>query len=422
MKSLCHLILFCSLGGLTAQADGAGVTDSGHRRRDMGTVLGIERLIDEYPELVRGNRTGVVTNYTMTDSRLIPVIDRLIRAFGRDIVKLFGPEHGVMAAAVEGESVGARMDEHSNLPALSLYGHQHQPTPEMMDDIDLIIVDLQDIGSRYFTYLSTLKGVLEISRDQGVRCIVVDRPNPIGGERQEGIPVQPQYTSFVGCLPIPARHGLTLGEMARWLQRTRYPTLELEVVHMGNWRRSFYWDETALPFVPPSPNTTGPDMMVLYPGTCLFEGVNVSVGRGTAKPFEIIGAPFIDGFRLARLFNRQNWPGVRARGLYFVPWRQRYAQTLCQGVQLHVTQNRILSPVRIGIALLQLIHELYPEHFSFGPSRSQGHADSLFFDLLAGSGELRKAIEAGAGQDFLADESSWLQDFREEITQDLLYT
>ncbi len=386
------------------------------------TVLGIDRLISEYPEKVRGNRTGVVTNYAMTDNQLVPVIDRLIAAFRENIVKLFGPEHGVMSAAVEGQKISDRKDAHSDLPAVSLYGKLMGPVSETLDDIDLVILDLQDIGSRYYTYLCTLKGVLEACQRKGVRCLVLDRPNPLGGKEREGIPVESSYHSFVGCLPIPVRHGLSMGEMAHWLRRTQYPNLELEVVPVGNWQRSFYFSDTDLLFVPPSPNTTGLDMMGLYPGTCLLEGINVSVGRGTAKPFEVMGAPFIDGFQLARLFNRQNWPGVRARPIYFVPWRDPYSNTLCQGIQLHVTDLKKLSPFRMGIALVQLIRELYPDHFAFLPTGSEERHRPLFFDLLAGSDRLRSAIETGSGQDFLTDEKSVLQDFHQEIAPDLLYT
>lgn len=279
--------------------------------------LGIDRLINEYPSWVKGNRTGVVTNYAMTDSHLHPVIDRLIQVFGSNIVKLFGPEHGIRTASPEGEHISSEQDARSGLPALSLYGTDRKPTAEMLEDVDLLIVDLQDIGTRYFTHVSTLKGVLEACDENHIRCLVLDRPNPIGSS-MEGPLTEPGYTSFVGSLPIPVRHGLTLGEIARWLKRTRYPHLDLDVMALEHWQRGQYWDDTALPFVPPSPNTTGIDMMILYPGTCLFEGTNVSVGRGTTKPFEIIGAPYIDGFELAERFNQQQWPGIRARPLYFL--------------------------------------------------------------------------------------------------------
>ncbi|WP_020375692.1 exo-beta-N-acetylmuramidase NamZ family protein [Sulfobacillus thermosulfidooxidans] len=383
--------------------------------------LGIDRLINEYPSRVKGNRTGVVTNYAMTDSHLHPVIDRLIQVFGSNIVKLFGPEHGIRTASPEGEHISSEQDVHSGLPAFSLYGTDRKPTAEMLEDVDLLIVDLQDIGTRYFTHVSTLKGVLEACDENHIRCLVLDRPNPIGSS-MEGPLTEPGYTSFVGSLPIPVRHGLTLGEIARWLKRTRYSHLDLDVVALEHWKRRQYWDDTALPFVPPSPNTTGIDMMILYPGTCLFEGTNVSVGRGTTKPFEIIGAPYIDGFELAERFNQQQWPGICARPLYFSPWRSIYANTLCQGIQLHVIDRKVLTPFRVGIALVQLIHDTYPEHFAFlRPSHNGPEADRLFFDLLAGSEGLRKAIEFGQGLDFLQDEAKQLTQFRDEVAQDLLY-
>ncbi|WP_053960180.1 exo-beta-N-acetylmuramidase NamZ family protein [Sulfobacillus thermosulfidooxidans] len=390
--------------------------------------LGIDRLISEYPSWVTGSRSGVVTNYAMTDGQLNPVIDRLIQVFGSNIVKLFGPEHGIRTASPEGEHIDSEVDAHSGLQAFSLYGSNRKPTAEMLADLDLLIVDLQDIGTRYFTHVSTLKGVLEACDENHVRCLVLDRPNPISGS-MEGRLTEPGYYSFVGSLPIPVRHGLTLGEIARWLQRTRYPLLDLNVVPVGNWQRQQFWDETSLPFVPPSPNTTGIDMMLLYPGTCLFEGTNVSVGRGTTKPFEIIGAPYIDGFTLAKRFNQQQWPGIHARPVYFLPWRSLYAKTLCQGIQLHVLDRKLLTPFRIGVSLVQLIHDTYPDHFAFlrpaadnDPLDTNDHyAKCWFFDLLAGSDGLRHAIESGHGLEFLEDEAGQLEQFRDEVSQDLLY-
>ncbi len=378
--------------------------------------LGIERLLEAERHHVAGRKAAVVTNYTMCDGQLAPVIDRLQNAFPAEIAALFGPEHGVRSEAREGESVESGTDEHSGLPVFSLYGEVRTPRPEMLAGLDVLIFDLQDIGSRYYTNLSTLAAVMGACEQAQVACLVLDRPNPISG-RREGRLVQEGFTSFVGQLPVPARHGMTMGEMARWIRRTRLPGLDLSVVPLGGWEREMYLDETGLPFVPSSPNTTGVDMMTLYPGTCLAEGVNVSVGRGTAKPFELIGAPYIDGFALAQAFNRQDLEGIRARPVFFRPWRSEYAGKLCQGVQLHVTDRRRLSSWRAGITVLQAVHDLYPADFAFtAPEHGRP-----FFDLLAGSAELGRSILEGRGPGFCEGEAPDLEQFQQETAPDLLY-
>ncbi len=384
----------------------------------MRVQLGVERLLEQESGKVAGRKTGVVTNYTMVDGDLRPVIDRLQEKFPREIVRLFGPEHGVTNEGAEGEEMGSGQDGHSGLAVQSLYGAVRKPQASMLADLDLILIDLQDIGTRYYTNLSTMTEVLEACESAQVPCIVLDRPNPISG-RMEGNLTDPDFTSFVGRLPVPARHGLTLGEMARWLQRTRLADLQVEVMALGGWERDMYLDSTGLPFVPSSPNTTGLDMMTLYPGTCLAEGVNLSLGRGTAKPFELIGAPFADGFAVAQRFNQLDLAGVRARPVFFRPWRSEYATELCQGVQLHVVDRTGLEPWKAGIALLQVFCDLYPESLAF-TSSTQGH--HCFFDLLAGSSGLRHALMEGSGLAYAQEtQTRDLPAFSQSVAADLLY-
>ncbi|MCY0909484.1 exo-beta-N-acetylmuramidase NamZ domain-containing protein [Sulfobacillus sp. hq2] len=379
-------------------------------------TLGIDRLLME-PERVQGRRVGLVSNYSVCDGQLQPVIERLYQAFGHELLRLFSPEHGLYNAALEGEHVASSRDGHTGLAVQSLYGEVRKPDPSMLRGLDMVIFDLQDIGSRYYTNLSTLVGVMEACETAGVSLLVLDRPNPIA-DRAEGWLVEEQCRSFVGAVPVLARHGLTLGEIARWLRRTRFVGLDLSVMTLGGWNPKMYWDETGLPWVPSSPNTTGLDMMTLYPGTCLFEGVNVSVGRGTAKPFEMIGAPFIDGFALADAFNHWDMAGIRARPVFFVPWRSQYQGTLCQGVQLHVTHRRQVAAWRAGVMLLYQLLKDYPDKVEFLNPHQRG---PLFFDLLAGSEDLRTALSLGHIEEIFTRESHERARFMEETAEDRLY-
>ncbi|MCY0879042.1 MAG: DUF1343 domain-containing protein [Firmicutes bacterium] len=380
--------------------------------------LGVDQLFLHHRPLIQGRRLGLVSHYAMTDSALIPVIDRFLSSDDCQLVRLFGPEHGVLNAAREGEVVNRAADPHSGLEAVSLYGQHKAPLPGDLKDLDALIVDLFDIGTRYYTNASTLYYTLEAAQEAGLPVIVLDRPNPLGGLQREGHLVEPQYSSFVGKLPVPIRHGLTLGEEARLIQGEFFPRLTLHVIPAAGWSRSMLWPDTGLPFVSSSPNTTHFDMTLLYPGTCLFEGTNVSVGRGTTHPFEWIGAPWIDGHRLADWFNAKGLRGIRARPVYFVPWRSLYAGELVSGVQLHVTDAQALHSLRAGITLLEGIHTLYPELFHW---TSEGDGRVPFFDLLAGDPALRHAIAQHAVDDYFAAEAEIHAQFRERVGPYLLY-
>lgn len=361
--------------------------------------LGVEVLFDSRWRLLEGRKVGLVSNYTMTDQHLKPIIDLFLESDYCQLVKLYGPEHGVYNSAKEGEHVGFTHDRHSGLPAYSLYGDTKKPNTDMLGGIDVLVIDLQDIGCRYYTNMNTVALCMEACAQEQLPCIVLDRPNPIGA-RREGYVMNLQYRSFVGMYPIPNRHGLTMGELAQLYRAQMQKLCDLTVVAMEGWKRSSFLRDTDLPFTSPSPNTSGQDMEVLYPGTCLFEGTNVSVARGTIRPFEMIGAPWLNGHELAGQFNRRQLPGVVARPVFFSPHYSLYKGELCEGVQLHVTDLSQVHALQTGIALLQDIALMHQDVFQF----KMNETSYPFFDLLAGDNRLRLAIGNGSATNFLQDE------------------
>lgn len=379
-------------------------------------VPGIEVLLEDPPDLLRGKRIGLVTNPTGVDRELRNNIDLLASHPDLNLVALFGPEHGVRGSAQAGEKVAASVDAATGLPVFSLYGEHREPTPEMLHGVDALLFDIQDVGARFYTYPYTLAGAMRAARRAGIPVVVLDRPNPIGGVKVEGPVLEPEYASFVGEFPIPLRHGMTLGELARLFNEEFSIGAELHVVPVKHWRRSDAEPGHALPWVPPSPNMPTPDTALVYPGTALFEGTNVSEGRGTTRPFETIGAPFIQAETLAARMNALGLPGVRFRPMWFTPTFSKHAGTLCGGVQIHITDRDAFLPVRTGLALLKAIHDDYPHDFRFEPGNPP------FFDKLAGNGWIRAAIEKGEPLD--AIEARWqpaLRRFEEIRRRYLLY-
>ena len=381
--------------------------------------LGIDQLMEAHHDVIAGRRVGLITNYAMTDSRLVPVIDRLAGDPTSQLVRLFGPEHGVLNAAREGEPVPFLEDPHTHLPAVSLYGDRHAPTREMLLDLDVLVIDLQDIGARYYTNPSTLYYAIEAAADANIPVVVLDRPNPLGGLVREGPGLDPEYRSFVGILSVPIRHGLTFGEEATLIRDRYFPSASVRVIPMAGWSRQMLWSDTGLPFVSASPNTSSFDMAMLYPGTCLFEGTNVSLGRGTTHPFEWIGAPFVDGHRLADRFNAEELPGVVARPIYFSPGRDPFQGEIMSGVQIHVTEPRKVLALQCGIVLLQAFQDLYSDDFVIG-SLDDGPARP-FFDLLAGGPALRQALLTGATAEYWKDAETFVSEFNQLVAPYLLY-
>ena len=335
-------------------------------------------------DLPRGSRVGLLTNDAATNSRLVPAADVLVRTVR--LCALFGPEHGIRGDVQAGVSVGSAVDPRTGLPVYSLYGEHRAPTAEQLAELDVVVADLPDVGSRYYTYLATLCCVMESCATAGLPLIVLDRPNPIGGTIMEGPLVRAEYTSFVGRSAVPVRHGLTVGEYARFVNDAAGIGCDLRVVPMVGWERTRYFDELPLHWVMPSPNLPTLTSALLYVGTCLFEGTNVSEGRGTTRPFELIGAPWLDPDRVLAAIDPGAMTGALLRECRFRPVASKHAGELCAGFQIHVEDRTLVRPYRVAVALLDAVRRSC-DGFRFLPPPDGGRRH--FIDLLAGDDALR---------------------------------
>lgn len=351
---------------------------------------GIEVLLSDRLESLKGKRVALLTNQTGVDRKGVSNVDLLRAHPAINLVALFSPEHGVRGAAQAGEKVASGIDPKSGLPVHSLYGETKMPTAKMMQGIDIVLVDLQDVGTRFYTYASTLLYMLRAAETSGSEVIVLDRPNPQGGMMIEGPVLEPAFASFVGSYAVPVRHGMTFGELAQMFVGEDRLRTRLRVIPMRGWSRDLVpylaWD---LPWVPPSPNMLSPRTAAVYPGTALFEGTNISEGRGSEKPFEYIGGPFIDGAALAERLNAMGLPGVDFKPVAFTPDFSKYAGQHCHGVWVIPTNSNTFQPFRTGIALVKTVHDMYPDKFEFRPGAPS------FFDQLAGTDSVRKGILDG---------------------------
>lgn len=380
---------------------------------------GLEVLIGERLSLLQGQRVGLLTHPAAVLPDLTGAVDALLGA-GVRLVALFGPEHGIDAAHADGVPVGNAADARTGLPVYSLYGATREPTPAMLAEVDTLIFDTQDVGVRYYTFIATLLYILRSAARMGRRVLVLDRPNPIGGLAVEGPLVEPGFESFVGPLAIPTRYGLTMGELARLANEELGIGADLTVVEMQGWRRSMWFDQTGLPWVPTSPNMPHLATATLYPGTCLLEGTNLSEGRGTALPFEIAGAPWLDGHELARALNGLSLGGVRFRPVRFTPVAGKHAGKVCGGVQAHVADREALRPVALGLHIIAAARAQAPERCEFLPPWQGGERGH--FDQLAGTARLREGLQAGAAAEELAAEwRAGVQRFCETRERYLLY-
>jgi len=392
----------------------------------MAVQTGLARLATEGSSFLDGRRIGLLCNPTAVDPELRHAVELLGAREGMNLAALFGPEHGVRGDAQDMISVDAGRDPQSGLPVHSLYGATEAsltPTPEMLADIDVMVYDVQDIGSRYYTFVWTMVLAMRACAQAGKAFCVLDRPNPIGGTHIEGGAITPGFESFVGLVSCPNRHGMTAGEIARWRHAVEKLDLELAVISMRGWQRDMHYDHTGLPWVMPSPNMPTVDTALVYPGMCLVEGTELSEGRGTTRPFELAGAPHLDGVKLAAALTAMDLPGVKLRPAVFTPTFQKHAKEPCGGVQLHVTNWDHFRPYRTGVAFLKACHDQAPDKFRWR-ERAYEFVDAIpAIDLLAGTDAVRKGIEAGASLDELA--ARWPRDegaFAEEREQYLLYT
>jgi uncharacterized protein YbbC (DUF1343 family) len=365
----------------------------------MSVHLGLERLL-EGPDraLIAGRRVGLVSNPASVDSRLVHASDRLFGTGDWTLTTLFGPQHGFHSDLQENmiESPHAR-DAKRRLPVYSLYSETREPTAEMLRNVDVLVVDLQDVGTRIYTYIYTLANCLRAARAHGVHVVVCDRPNPIGGDAVEGALLDPAFASFVGQFPMPMRHGLTIGECARLFNEHFGLNARVDVVPMNGWRRGMYFDDTELPWVLPSPNIPTLDTAIVYPGAVLFEGTLLSEGRGTTRPFELLGAPWIDGERFADAMNARGLPGVRFRPAFFEPTFHKHARASCGGCQIHVTDRTAFRPYRTGVELLDEFHAEAPATPLWRDPPYEYEHTRPPIDILYGSDRLRVAIDAGSG-------------------------
>ena len=367
---------------------------------------GLDVLLAEKIGVLRGRRVGVLCHPASVNRDVLHVVDALTAA-GVNMTRLFGPEHGIRGEAQDMIGVECDRDARTGVPVTSLYGDSFDslaPSAAELADVDVLVVDLQDVGSRYYTFIWTMALCLQRAARAGISVLVLDRPNPIGGLAVEGGEVESAAESFVGLASIPVRHGLTIGEIARMVQAgipwggERFANsldVDLQVIGMRGWKRDLFFDETHLPWVLPSPNMPTVDTALVYPGMCLLEGTNVSEGRGTTRPFEIVGAPFVDGYKLAERLAGDTLPGVRFRPLSFRPTFHKFAGQVCGGVQLHVVDRTAFQPYRTGVAMLRALHLLVGEAFRWRTEKYEFVSNRPAIDLLSGGAEIRLGIDAG---------------------------
>ncbi len=374
-------------------------------------VLGIEKLLDDLRPL-RGKSVGVIANTTSVDHQFRHIVDLLNAEEGIKLAAIFGPEHGFRGD--QDTTVGDSTDPYTQVPIYSLYGETQKPTNKMLEGIDVLLFDMQDVGVRFYTYISTMAYSMQAAAELGIEFVVLDRTNPINGIVVDGPVLETGFESFVGVYPLPIRHGMTVGEVARYFNEEFDIGVDLRVVTMEGWDRTAWYDETGLQnWVLPSPNLPTLETAIVYPGMCLFEGTNVSEGRGTTRPFEMMGAPFIDGVELADALSQRGLPGVIFRPVSFIPFYRKYVKELVHGVQLHVVDRAVFQPVRTGLEILVAIQKMYPNDLEFRDDA---------FDRLAGNSWIRESIRQGRSAESM--ESQWqseLEKFKAVREKYLLY-
>ncbi len=385
--------------------------------------LGIEKLLENPPGWLKEKRVGLLVNQASVDSRIFYTHDLLFNLFPKSLKALFGPQHGIFGEKQD------NMEESPHLihplfkvPVFSLYGESRIPTKEMLDEIDILVIDLQDVGTRVYTFISTLALCLKAASQYGKKVVVVDRPNPIGGLILEGNLLKYDWCSFVGIYPLPMRHGMTMGEAAGFFNHYFGIGCDLEIIPMEGWRRKMSFVDTGLTWVPPSPNMPFPETALVYPGQVLLEGTNLSEGRGTTRPFEIFGAPFIDPVLLRETIKSKQLPGIHFRDIFFQPTFQKWQGKICGGLYLHITDDKIYRPYFTTIAIIQAIISLYPDYFSWRSPPYEYDYQNMPIDLITGDGNLRKKIEQL--EDLAMIEQSWqkeLKDFKERSREHYLY-
>ena len=390
----------------------------------MGKVqLGIEKLLASPPPWLGEKRIGLLTNQASVNSNLHNTVDLLVQSYPGAVKALFGPQHGF-----RGEKQDNMVESQDfihprfNLPVFSLYGTSRIPTKDMLELVDILVVDLQDIGTRVYTFITTLAYCLTAAQEQGKKVVVLDRPNPIGGTAVEGNLLKDGLRSFVGVYPLPMRHGLTIGEAARIFNTQYQIGCDLEVIPMEGWNRTMYFQETGLHWIPPSPNMPSTATALVYPGQVILEGTNLSEGRGTTTPFEIFGAPFIDPDQLKSTLKKKDLPGIYLREIFFQPTFHKWHGEVCGGLQIHITDPEAYKPYVTSLTIIQDIRTLYPRDFSWRNPPYEYEEEKMPIDLITGDDSIRQAIEQDMDVNQL--EASWkeeLNQFREMAKRHFLY-
>jgi uncharacterized protein YbbC (DUF1343 family) len=386
-------------------------------------ALGIEKLCSERADLVKGRRVGLVCNQASVDHELRHSADVLKSVEGVNLTTLFGPQHGIRGDVQDNMvETPHTVDAETGLPVYSLYSETREPTEEMLRDLDVLVCDLQDVGCRIYTFVYTIANCMRAARKLGKSVIVCDRPNPIGGVAVEGNVLESGFESFVGQFRLPTRHGMTAGELSRMFNEHWGIGCDLEVIKMDGWSRELWFDETDAPWVLPSPNMPTLDSATVFPGTVHLEGTRVSEGRGTTRPFELIGAPYVEAGDFARKLEAFGLPGVRFRPTNFLPTFQKHAGVTCGGVQIHVLDRLELRPVMTGLAVVKTLFDLYGADFRWKEPPYEYVFDKNPFDVISGTDRLRLSFEKGESLEEL--ERSWraeLAEFEEARQKYLMY-
>jgi uncharacterized protein YbbC (DUF1343 family) len=358
--------------------------------------LGLETLLEAELRLLRGARVGLICNQASVNHKFRHAADLLYEHSNVELRALFGPQHGIRGD-VQDNMIETQhtVDPETGLTIHSLYSETREPTEAMLDDLDVLVFDMQDVGCRIYTFASTMANCMVAARKFGKQFIVCDRPNPINGVDLAGNVLEPEHASFVGQFAIPTRHGMTLGELGRMFNEHFELNCDLEVVKLEGWERGSWHDQTDAPWVMPSPNMPTLDSATVFPGTVHFEGTQLSEGRGTTRPFELVGAPYVDAEDYARRLNDLNLPGVFFRSCIFRPTFQKHAGTSCGGVQIHVTERNAFEPVITGVAMVKVAYDLYPKEFRWKEPPYEYVYDRDPFDVIAGTSTIREAIEKG---------------------------
>lgn len=385
--------------------------------------LGLEKILDEEINLLENSRIGLICNQASVNHEFRHAADLFHENPKIQLTTLFGPQHGIRGDVQDNMiETSHAVDKYTGLPVYSLYSETREPSEEMLRNIDVLVFDLQDVGCRVYTFIYTMANAMNACAKYGKKFIVLDRPNPIGGVAVEGNVLEPGHESFVGMYPIPMRHGLTTGELAKLFNSEFSIGCELEVVKMDNWAREDFYDETDAPWVMPSPNMPTVNTSVVFAATVYFEGTQISEGRGTTRPFEIVGAPYIDSREYAEALSSLELPGVIFRPIEFLPTFQKHAGNGCGGVFVHVTDRLAFEPVYAGLAMIKTAYDLYPEEFQWKNTAYEYVFDRNPFDVIAGTTKIREMFEQKASwEDLKAFCRTGVEEFSEMRKKYLLY-